>query len=70
MKPILQYPNTQKSDSLFTGTGHYVYSEVLTQVVDGPDDLRSIAYTLGSFTKCSKDGLQLKKKLLQFISLF
>ena len=30
MKPILQYPNTQKLYILFMDTSHYAYSEVLT----------------------------------------
>ena len=50
MKPILQYPNAQKPYTLFTNTGHYAYPGVLIQAVDGPDDLRPIAYTLGLFS--------------------
>ena len=47
MKPILQYPNTQKPYILFSDTSHYAYSGVLIQAVDCPDDLRPIVYTSG-----------------------
>ena len=40
----------QKPYTLFTDTSHYASSVVLTQEVDGPHDLRPIAYILGSFS--------------------
>ena len=50
MKPILQYPNVQKSYTLFTDASHFAYSRVLTQAVDNPDELRHIAFTSGFFS--------------------
>ena len=50
MKPILKYPNTQKLHNLFIDTSNYAYYGVFTQAVDGPDDLRPIAYTSDSFS--------------------
>ena len=50
VKPILQYPNIEKPYTLFTDASYYTYSRVLTQAVDGSDDLRPIVYTSGSFT--------------------
>ena len=50
VKPIIQYPNTEKVYTLFTETSHYAYSGVLTEAVDGPDDLRPITYTSDSFS--------------------
>ena len=47
---ILQYPNVHKPFTLFTDTGNYAYSGILTQAVDGPDDLRPVSYTSGSFS--------------------
>ena len=35
---------------LIEGAGNYASSGVLTQAVNGPDDLRLIAYTSGSFS--------------------
>ena len=42
-EPILQFPNTEKSDTLFTDASHYAYSGVLTRAVESPDDLKPIA---------------------------
>ena len=39
----------EKPYTLFTDASHYAYSGVLTQAVESPYDLRSIAYTSGSF---------------------
>ena len=50
VKPFLQYPNIEKPYTLFSDSSHYAYSGVLTQAVDGPDDLRPIAYTSASFS--------------------
>ena len=47
---ILQYPNTEKPDSLFTDASHYAYSGVLTQAVESPEDLIFTAYTSGSLS--------------------
>ena len=49
-KSIIQYPNIHKPYTLFTDASNYSYSGILTQKVDGPDDLRPIAYTSGSFS--------------------
>ena len=35
---------------MFTDASNYAYSGILTQAVDGPDDLRPISYTSGSFS--------------------
>ena len=65
MKPIIHYPNTEKKTyALFTGTSHYAYSGVLTQAVDGPDDLRPIAYTSVSFSDTQQKWSTTEKKLL------
>ena len=47
---IFQCPNMEKPYNLFTDTSHYVYSGVLTQAAESPDDLRPIPYTSGSFS--------------------
>ena len=44
-KPILQFPDKNKQYTLFTDASNYPYSGILTQAVDGQDDLRPIAYT-------------------------
>ena len=50
-EPILQNPFMEKPYILFTGASHYAYSGVLTQVVEIPEDLRPIAFTLSVFTE-------------------
>ena len=50
VQAILQYPNTEISYTLFTDAGHFVDSGVIIHVVDNPDDLRPIVYTLGLFS--------------------
>ena len=52
----------EKLYTLFTDTSHCAYSGVLNQAVNSPEDLRLIAYTPGSFSNGSKDGLQQKKE--------
>ena len=49
-KPILHYPNINKPHTLFTDASSFAISGISTQAVDGPDDLRSIASTSGSFS--------------------
>ena len=49
-KAILQHPNINKPYTVFTDTSNYAFSAVHTQAVDGPSDLRPIAYTSGSFS--------------------
>ena len=39
----------EKPYTLFTDASNYAYSGVLTQAVESPEDLRPIAFTLGSF---------------------
>ena len=48
--PILQYPSMNKPYTLFIDASNYAFSGILTQAVNFPDDLRSIAYTSGSFS--------------------
>ena len=36
---------------LFTDTSHYAYSGVFNQPVESPEDLRPVAFVLGSFSK-------------------
>ena len=48
---ILQYPSMEKSYMLFTDATHYSYSGVPTQAVESPEDLRPVAFTLGSFSE-------------------
>ena len=62
MKSILRYPNTQKLYTLFTNASHYAYSRVLTKRVDGPDDLRAVAYTSGSYSDAQKRWLATEKE--------
>ena len=50
-EPILQYLSTEKLYTLFSDTSQYVYSGVLTQAVESPEDLRSVAFTSGSFSE-------------------
>ena len=50
VKPILQYPNTEKPYTIFSDASHYAYSEVLTHAAYGCDDLSPIAYTSGLFS--------------------
>ena len=69
-KPILQYPNTDKLYTLFIDASNCVYASVLTHIVNSPDDLRPISYTSGSFSDTQKDGVQQRRKLLQFTSQF
>ena len=47
---ILQHPDPAKPDVLFCGASNYAFTGVLTQAQDQPEDLRSIAYTSGSFS--------------------
>ena len=53
-KPILQCPNKYNPYTLFTNASNYAFSGILTQAVDGPDDLRPIAYTSASFSNMQK----------------
>ena len=48
-EPIHPYPSIEKPYILFPDTSHYAYSQVLTQVVKSPEDLRPVAFTPGSF---------------------
>ena len=48
-EPTLQYPNINKPCTVFTDASNYAFSGVLTQAVSGPNDLRPIGYTSGSF---------------------
>ena len=61
-KPILQYPNIYKPYILFTDVSNYAYSGILTQAVDGPDDLRLIAYTTCSFSDSQQRQSAMKKE--------
>ena len=70
MKPILQYPNTQKPYTKFNDTSHYTYSGILSQTVDGPHDLGSIAYTPGSISDMKQRWPDTKKEVYQSILKF
>ena len=61
-EPILQYPNTEKTYTLFTDASHYTHSGVLTQAVESPEDLRPIAYTSGSFLETQQRWSATKKE--------
>ena len=50
-EPNLQYPGMEEPYTLLTDTSHYAYSSILTQAVDSPEDLRSVAFTCGSFSE-------------------
>ena len=74
-KPILQYYDISKQDNLFTDANNYAYSGILAQSVYGPGDLRSIAYTLGSFfdiqqrwSATEKEAFAVYKPVLKFDS--
>ena len=41
---------TYVGHTLFTDVSNYAYSGILTQAADGPDDLKPMAYTSGSYT--------------------
>ena len=47
---ILLYPNRHNPYTLSPYASNYAYSDILIQTVDGPDDLRPIAYTSHSFS--------------------
>ena len=72
-KCILQYPNISKPYTLLTDTSNYAFSGILTQAVDGPDDLRPIAYTSASFfhtqqrwSATEKDAFEVHQSVLKF----
>ena len=50
-EPILPYPSIGKPYTLFTDASHYAYLGVLIKAVESPEDLRPIAFTLGSFSE-------------------
>ena len=49
-KSILPYPSMKKCTHCFL-THHYAYSGVITHAVESPEDLRPVAFTLGSFSE-------------------
>ena len=56
---MLQYLDTNEPSS--RDARNYAHSAILTQAVDGPDDLRPIAYSSDYFSKtakivCNKEG--------------
>ena len=50
-KTILQYTDKNKLYTLFTDASNYAYPGILTEAVNGPDYLRTIACTSGSFSE-------------------
>ena len=69
-EPILHYPNAERPYTLFTNVSYYVYSGVHTQAVDSPDDLKPIAYTLGSLCNRQQKWSPTEKEAFAVISLF
>ena len=68
-KPILQYSNTNKPYKLFTDASNYASSGVFTQAVDGPDHLRPIAYTSGSFCDIQQRWSATKKEAFTIVEV-
>ena len=47
---------------MFTSASHYTYSSILTQAVDSPEDLRLVAFTLGSLSEMKQRWSASKKE--------
>ena len=69
-KFILQYPNRNKPYTLFIHVSSHAFSNILTQAVNVPGDLRPIAYTSDSFSNAQQWCSATEKKLLWFTSPF
>ena len=59
---IFQYPNMDNPYTLLPEANQYAYSGVLTQTIAIPDDLRTIAYTSGSFSNMQQRGTATEKE--------
>ena len=69
-EPILQYPSMEKPYMLFTNASHYTYSGILTQAVDSPEDLKPVAFMLGSFSKMYQWSSATKRRHMMSTSPF
>ena len=49
-KPLLQFPDPNKSYILYTDASNNMYSGILCQLVDKDHDIRPVAYFSGTFT--------------------
>ena len=63
-EPILQYPSMEKLFTLFTNASHYAYFGILTWAVDSLEDLRPVAFTLGSFLEMQQWWSATKKEYI------
>ena len=53
-KPILQFPDPNKNDVLYTDASNNAYSSVLCQPQDNENHIRPVAYFSGTFTAQNK----------------
>ena len=63
----------EKLCTLFADASHYTYFRVLTQAVESPEDLRPVAFTLGTFLEMQqkwsateKEAYAVYKSILKF----
>ena len=53
-KPLLQFPDPNKPNILFSDVSNNVYSGILCQPIDSDQDIRPVAYFSGTFTAQSR----------------
>ena len=61
-KPILQFPDPNKSYVLYTNASNNDYSGVLCQPQDNENDIRPVAYFSGTFTAQNKSWCAAEKE--------
>ena len=61
-KPLLQFPDPNKPYILYTDTSNNVYSSILSQHVEGDQDIRPVAYFSGTFTAQNKSWCATEKE--------
>ena len=61
-KPLLQFPDPNKSYILYTGASNNMYSCVLCQPVDDNQDIRPVAYFSGTFTAQNRSWCATEKE--------
>ena len=61
-KPLLQFPDPNKSYVLYTDASNNAYSGVLCQPVNDDQDIRPVAYFSGTFTAQNKSWCATEKE--------
>ena len=61
-KPLLQFPDPNKSYILYTDASNNVYSSILYQPVNSDQDIRPVAYFSGTFTAQNKSWCATEKE--------